>query len=411
MLPFSVLAFKDESRSLSIVALSSLLVNGTMPLPPGVAVAAPPRVCHISQMSISMASCWRLILHPAAFQFPLPKFIAAQVPRRPENNMSHSECSISSFEFARLEAMDSQRFDISQKRSLTPRVQSHIIEPIPSTRDEDLRLEGFDNQRSDIPKEDCAMSPRAKAEFIPSARDENGHLEALDNQRFDISKKECPISIPVGNEDPEGEAITVDTSSERSRRIAELWKALTHSHTHSIPVKNDKLQNYEIISDECSALMSESGNLPGSFVSSFFDSDRSENATGASTPATSDNGHSANCDTESIVKISDDATEVRITDHILRWNGTTTGTIVRPVPRSASSCSLKSPVSRPTSPLNVLKCWSMDSSEKDIDVACEEREKCEGEVKIFVKEEVRKHREQLRAPFQELQPGQDIVKC
>ncbi|KAK7052852.1 hypothetical protein VNI00_004171 [Paramarasmius palmivorus] len=390
--------------------------------------------------------------------------------------MSYNDCSISSFEFARLEVMDtqrfdtsikqgspapclqspspeaipsardennhlegfdSQRFDISQKQRVeAPRVMSLTAEFMPSARDEGDRLEEFDSQRFDVSKKRMVETPRMQsptAEFIPSARDETDRLEAFDNQRFDLSKKERSVSLSVKSPESEAteETTTIngdDASSEQSRKLLELWKALNPRFTRSATTVSNKDPNKDsnritLSDDECSAFLSGASSL----VSPLSDSDHAGSIISASTPATSDNGHIIDdCETESVVQdlpphsiaLSLDTGEVHITDHIVKFGGTTTRTIVRPVPKSAASTSLKGPLSRPTSPLQALNCFNTETFEEEVDQVCEERQKRlagEGEIKIFVEEKVSKHRQQLRVPFQEIQLGQveerPLAKC
>ncbi|KAL0567688.1 hypothetical protein V5O48_014301, partial [Marasmius crinis-equi] len=100
---------------------------------------------------------------------------------------------------------------------------------------EALRLEVMDKQRFDpSQKQRTPSPPPAETDAIPSAREEEVYLSSYDSQRFDISKKERAASPGA---DEASSTPAVDTThagavSEQSRKIVELCAALDPSDTH-----------------------------------------------------------------------------------------------------------------------------------------------------------------------------------
>ncbi|KAG7091297.1 hypothetical protein E1B28_010343 [Marasmius oreades] len=339
-----------------------------------------------------------------------------------------------------LEEMYAQRFDASfKKKTVPPPLALVKNDAIPSAREGGL--EEMDAQRFDaslrkrnvspplVPVKNDANAHWSDAIMIPSAREV--YMDPFDAQRFHISKKERTSSSSTGQVAPEnstGNMVNVD--NQRSQISVEVCQGKVLDSRDSPSSTSSK--NLYPDQDE-----TPSGTLSGSsgVVTPGDSSDVSKETTTPTTPATSDSGHSYvkdDIDSESVVQelpsssttLSDDNTEVRITDHMLQFGGTTTRTIVRPIPSSPvgsylslPSTASKGSFSRPTSPiLSSLNCFSSDAFEAEVDRVCEAREKRmagEGEIKVFVREEINRTREdRLQAPLNELTLNeQPVAQC
>ncbi|KAK1230939.1 hypothetical protein PQX77_005970 [Marasmius sp. AFHP31] len=293
------------------------------------------------------------------------------------------------------------------------------------------RLEAMEQQRFDPTKKQRTPSPSpVDIEAIPSARVEEEYMGSFDAQRFDISKK--GQTTPSHESDSVSLLQTVNTTdnnatSEHSRKIGELWAALDPRHTRSLPSKR------KLFVDE-DDVPSETVSGASSILYTGFTSDISQQTTASTTPAMSDIGHNStkdSSDSESVVhalppsstSINDDNTEIRITDHIVRYGGTTTRTIVRPTP-TISSCGSSvterkgSPFSRPGTPVSLLSslnCFTTNPFEDEVDRICEDRDKKmagEGELKVFVREEIDRAREaRFKVVTGELTNERPLAQC
>ncbi|KAL0072609.1 hypothetical protein AAF712_000372 [Marasmius tenuissimus] len=258
---------------------------------------------------------------------------------------------------------------------------------------------------------------------------EVSRLKAMEQQRFDPTKKQRTPSLESDRGSP---LQTVDTpdddaTGEHSRKIGELWAALDPRHTRSLPPKRKLFVDEDDVSTEIVSSAS-------SILNPGYTSDISQQTTAPTTPAMSDVGHTSTkdvIDSESAVHAlplsstsnSDNTTEIRITDHIVRYGGTTTRTIVRPTP-TISSCGSSvterkgSPFSRPGTPVSLissLNCFTTNSFENEVDRICEDRGKKmagEGELKVFVREEIDRAREaRFKVATEELIDERPVAQC